>query len=372
MARRTILELEAEPGASALHAKPAPPASNQDNFEIELKIPASKTDALESTKKEKWKTLQRYAKEGKQIVLLIGQTGVAKTVITASVNYAAMVKHASISIDPVRNQQGAGYLNKAINILRSGSFPAGNRVGDLEYYDTGIYFSGQGTPVTFVEMAGEDFKKFDTSSVDRDPFFYELVRFLQLKPRIIIFLVAPADKAHEMDIYFRDCISHLLFIDKELTKQLGIIISKWDLANKRSPGRVSVKEFIRKQMPAAHALMGQRGINTERRYFRFSVGKVAPAENGLPEKIQGELHLKDCDPILHWMKEVLVDAPVGEKLKKLEDTLRDKKNELEAVKKGLKDIESDLTTAKLQESGGKMEMRTDSRQSGKTWFNFLK
>ncbi|MBV6442069.1 MAG: hypothetical protein DYG98_02050 [Haliscomenobacteraceae bacterium CHB4] len=372
MARRTILELEAEPGASALHAKPASPASNQDNFEIELKIPASKTNALESNKREKWKTLQRYAKEGKQIVLLIGQTGVAKTVITASVNYAAMVKHASVSIDPVRNQQGAGYLNKAINILRSGNFPAGNRMGDLEYYDTGIYFSGQDTPVTFVEMAGEDFKKFDTASVDRDPFFYELVRFLQLKPRIIIFLVAPADKAHEMDIYFRDCISHLLFIDKELTKQLGVIISKWDLAKKRSPGRVSVKEFIRKQMPATHALMGRREINTERRYFRFSVGKVTPAENGLPEKIDSDLNLKDCYPILHWMKVALVDTPVREKLKTIENTLRDKKKELEAVKEGLKDIESELTHTKWQESGGKMETGTGAKEPGKTWFNILK
>lgn len=370
MARRTILELEAEPGASAQTATPVLPDSN--NFEIELKIPASKTAALESGKKEKWRTLQRYAKEGRQIVLLIGQTGVAKTVITASVNYAAMVRHASVSIDPVRNQQGASYLNKAINILRNGNFPAGNRTGDLEYYDTGIYFSGQDTPVTFVEMAGEDFKKFDASSVDRDPFFYELVRFLQLKPRILIFLVAPADKAREMDIYFRDCISHLLFIDKELTKQLGIIISKWDLAQKRSPRPASVKEFIRKQMPAAHALMGQRKINTERRYFRFSVGKVAPAENGMPEKIQGELLLRDCYPILNWMKEVLIDAPIKARLKTMEDILVERKKELEAVNKGLNNIESDLAHAKLQEVDGRTDMKSGQAESGKTWFNFRK
>ncbi len=292
-----------------------------------LPMPQDSTSDLDLVEsRAKWEKLRKYAKEGKQFVLMIGLAGAAKTVITSSLVYASMVKY-GLRVRGIRkDRDGPAHLSKMINHLLSGSFPPGNPVFGLEYYDTVIYYGSKPMPITFIEMSGENLAQFDPENLDKNPFFRELEAFLELDPKLVTFLVAPANhksnpskkdnssKVQNLDIFFQLCLAHLFEINEKLTSRLGLIISKWDTLGKGA-NRINLEKFIKKNHPATWNGMVKKHEIDHSRFFKFSIGKVD--ETGAT--INGDIRLADCYPILDWIHALFVKQPSMTQITQLEE-----------------------------------------------------
>lgn len=293
--------------------------------------------ALKSDVKKKWKILQQYASEKRKFILKIGQAGASKTVISASVVYHAMQKLGTLP-NPIDDPSGARYLSKVIKSLAHGKFPPGNAEGSLEFYDVGIYFNQEPTWITIIEIAGESLKQFDPENNYRDPFFKEFETFLKLKPNLITFLVAPANEAKQLDLYFQFCIAHLRALDPLLTEQLGLIISKWDLYTGTGVEKKNrpLNPFIKKNMPTTNRSLNLGTITKRFKVFRFTVGEVED------DQIVDGLNLKYCDPILDWIAELLIRIPAKRKVEELDREVDKSKEVIYQKEQKHKELDEDL------------------------------
>lgn len=283
---------------------------------IESRPKAPKRKPVEASIR-RWKELHAMVKEdpAHQFVILIGKATVAKTVITATLNHTANI---TLGTDKgiLKHKKGVAYINSIIKKMSGGDFPLATKVDYVEYYSTTVFFEGMELPLTFIEMSGEDLERFDpTKDVEMNAVAKHLAKFIEAKPRVITFLVAPANETNQHDAFLHDCLCFFQKIHPGFVNTIGVIISKWDKLPKHQQ-KNTAELYTERHLPATYAFLKQRAQKHKPGYHKFSVGMIQQVPEGdtIVDKLKNGISTQFAEPILNWIKHLLIDQPKKEKL----------------------------------------------------------
>ncbi|MCP5048416.1 MAG: hypothetical protein GY940_14700, partial [bacterium] len=174
-------------------------------------------------------------------IFTFGNVGSGKSTLMAAAAHV-LYRDFPIQLDNKNKEGNLLLLSDWIGQLKRLEFPPRSRSGDIYEVGIGITINkNQLAPLVFLEMAGEDLKRFDKRNGEGGPD----ERFKKYTRVTEVFLVVAAyDNAADDDLLVWQFFDYLMNEGIGMSR-IMLIISKWDL----NTGKQDVVDFVRQNMP---------------------------------------------------------------------------------------------------------------------------
>jgi len=164
------------------------------------------------------------------------------------------------------------YKEKRIYDNIAVTFPPRRSIGEVSIIDTSFHLmindNLKPIPITFIDMAGEDLRRFDIQNTHEDTPIYLQKQLERLNRNNKYFLlVTSVDNARNDDALFHMLLGYLKDKKIDLSK-IGIVISKWDMLQSNEQSKESIINFCREHLPMTTLKLNVEKVNINA--FRYS------------------------------------------------------------------------------------------------------